>query len=72
MFFRLVMLVLEIMEENPGAGEAAIGEPAVPPERTHQIFQNLFNVHGNVTKLGHTSPDMLWRHFHAHTRLQDA
>jgi hypothetical protein len=48
---RILNFILEIMEENPDAGEAPIGSPAVPPERTHQIFQNVFNIHGDVANL---------------------
>ena len=48
---KILNFVLEIMEENPAAGEAPIGSPAVPPERTQEIFQNVFHIHGNVTNL---------------------
>jgi hypothetical protein len=48
---RVLNFVLEIMEENPAAGEAPIGSPPITPEKTNQIFYNTINVHGNVGNL---------------------
>jgi hypothetical protein len=48
---RILNFVLEIMEENPDAGEAPIGSPAVPVERSTQIYHNTITVHGNVGSL---------------------
>jgi len=48
---RVLNFVLEIIAENPGAGEAPIGSPPITPARTEQIFYNTINVHGNVANL---------------------
>jgi len=48
---KIINFVLKIMEENPDAGEAPIGSPAVPVEKTTQIYQNTITVHGNVGSL---------------------
>ena len=48
---KIINFVLKIMEENPDAGEARIGSPAVPVEKTTQIYQNTITVHGNVGNL---------------------
>jgi AbiTii-like protein len=48
---RILNFVLEIAELNPDAGEAQIGKPAIPPEKTAQVFNNTIHIHGNVTNL---------------------
>jgi hypothetical protein len=48
---RILNFALEIMEENPHAGEAPIGTPPIAPEKTNQIFHNTIIVHGNVSSL---------------------
>jgi hypothetical protein len=48
---RILNFALEITELNPDAGEARIGEPVIPPEKTTQIFQNTIHVHGDVANL---------------------
>lgn len=47
----ILNFILEIMEENPNAGEAPIGSQPVPAERTSQIFHNTITIHGNVGSL---------------------
>ena len=48
---RVLNFVLEIVAENPAAGEAPIGSTPIKPARTEQIFYNTINVHGNVANL---------------------
>jgi hypothetical protein len=44
---RILNFALEIVEENPKAGEAPIGTLPIAPERTDQIFNHTLIVHGN-------------------------
>ena len=48
---RVLNFVLELMEENPAAGEAPIGSLSITPEKTAQIFNNTIHIHGNVGNL---------------------
>ena len=48
---RILNFVLEIMEENPNAGEAAIGSRPVSDDKASKIFHSTIHIHGNVNNL---------------------
>jgi len=54
---KLIDFVLEIEQENPGAGEAEIGTQPLPPERVSQIFHQVFNINGEGNNIATGSSD---------------